>query len=132
MVKYSGVNNMIDLLLKLEMSLWLQETRFNYKYMDGILHPDFMEFGKSGNTYNKQDILDNMDGTIKAKLPFKDLKVKQIGEGAFLLTYQAELIENDRKIVTNRSSIWISGETFQLLFHQGTLVDTESDVWLEQ
>jgi hypothetical protein len=123
---------MIDLLLKLEMSLWLQETRFNYKYMDGILHPDFMEFGKSGKTYYKKDILNNMDGIIKAKLPFKNLKVKQIGEGAFLLTYQAELIENNQSVLTNRSSIWISGKTFQLLFHQGTLVDMESDTWLKQ
>jgi hypothetical protein len=123
---------MIDLLLKLEMSLWLQETRFNKKYMDGILHPDFMEFGKSGNTYYKTDILNNMNGTIKAKLPFKNLKVKQIGDAAFLLTYQAELIENDHHILTNRSSIWISGKTFQLLFHQGTTVDIESDTWLKQ
>ena len=112
---------MIELLLKLEMSLWINETRNNYDYLNKVLHPDFKEFGKSGKTYSKTDLLQNLDLHIKAKFPFKNLDVKQIDDSSFLITYQAEIVENGKSIISNRSSIWIGKDSFQLLFHQGTL-----------
>ena len=116
---------MIELLLKLEMSLWINETRNNPGYLDRILHNDFQEFAKSGRIYSKNDILKNSNFNIEAVFPFKKLNVKQIDEQTFLITYQAELVENERTIVSNRSSIWIGNKNFQLIFHQGTLVNED-------
>ena len=67
---------MIELLLKLEMSLWINETRNNLEYLDRILHNDFQEFGKSGKIYFKTDILRNSNLNIEAVFPFKKLNVK--------------------------------------------------------
>ncbi|AIO19013.1 hypothetical protein KQ51_01136 [Candidatus Izimaplasma bacterium HR1] len=114
---------MIELLLKLEMSLWIKETRNNYDYLDKILHKNFKEFGMSGSIFSKEDILNNLDLNLESKFPFKNLEVKQIDEISYLITYQAEVIEKTKSIKSNRSSIWIGRDSFQLLFHQGTLTE---------
>lgn len=112
---------MIEFLLKLEMSLWINETRNSYEYMDSILHPDFLEFGRSGKRYNKEDILKHINLDINAKFPFKDLNVKSISDTTYLITYQSVLIKEGMEEVSNRSSIWVLTEdNFKLLFHQGT------------
>ncbi len=112
---------MIELLLKLEMSLWINETRNSYEYLDKVLHSDFLEFGTSGNIYRKSDILNDLNLNITAKFPFKNLEVKQIDEKSILVTYQAEVLDKGVIVKTNRSSIWVGKDSFQLLFHQGTL-----------
>lgn len=114
---------MIELLLKLEMSLWIDETRNSKEYLNQILHDDFKEFGKSGKVYNKSDILTDTDNNMNTKFPFKNLEVKQIDEKSFLITYEAEIIQNSKSIKSNRASIWVGKESFQLLFHQGTLTE---------
>lgn len=114
---------MIELLLKLEMSLWVNETRNSKEFLEGVLHPDFKEFGRSGNIYNKQDIIDSTDLDINAIFPFKNLTVKDINDTTFLVTYQSALNKNNEIIKSNRSSIWIlTEEGLKLLFHQGTPV----------
>ena len=40
----------------LEESLWRAETRFDRKYMDAVLAPDFAEFGRSGRRYDRDAI----------------------------------------------------------------------------
>lgn len=75
----------------------------------------------SGKVYNKQDIINSTDIDINAVFPFKKLDVKQIDENSFLITYEAEIIKNNESIKSNRASIWIGKDSFQLLFHQGTL-----------
>lgn len=116
-------DNVIELLLKLEMSLWINETRGSYEYLDKVLHKDFKEFGMSGAVYLKQDILNDLDVNLEVSFPFKNLDVKQIGEQSFLITYQAEYTKNSKSILSNRASIWVGKESFQLLFHQGTLTE---------
>lgn len=112
---------MIELLLKLEMSLWINETRGNIDYMNKILHPDFLEFGRSGKTYTKKDILNNIEVDINAKFPFPNLDVKQIDDSTFLVRYQSVLIHEKELEKSNRSSIWITnGEQLQIIHHQGT------------
>ena len=114
---------MLEFLLKLEMSLWIEETRNNIEFLNKILHNDFMEFGKSGKVFYKKDIIDNIDDNINAIFPFENLKVKNIGEKTYLITYVATNKFKNKSIKTNRSSIWIGdSENIQMIFHQGTLV----------
>ena len=121
-IKKIGLGDyMIELLLKLEMSLWINETRGNYEYMNHVLHPDFIEFGRSGKTYIKEDILKDMEVDIKAVFPFPNLAVKQIEETTYLVTYISVLDRSGKKEYSNRSSIWIANEDqFKLIHHQGT------------
>ena len=113
---------MIELLLKLEMSLWINETRGSYDYMNHVLHDDFLEYGRSGKTYTKSDILEHLDLDINAVFPFPDLKVKQIDVNTYLITYKSVLLNEGKKEISNRSSIWITNdEICQLIHHQGTI-----------
>lgn len=113
---------MIELLLKLEMSLWINETRGNFTYMNQVLHPEFLEYGKSGRVYNKEEILKDMDVQINSVFPFPNLNVKQVDDNTYLVTYQSVLQNGATREICNRSSIWISnGEKLQIIHHQGTL-----------
>ena len=114
---------MLELLLKLEMSLWINETRFNGEYLDKVLHPEFKEFGRSGKTYNKIDIISSKEEDIKALFPFEKLEVKQLDKTAFLITYVSVIKDNDKLIKSNRSSIWVGETSFQMIFHQGTAIE---------
>ena len=112
---------MIELLLKLEMSLWIEETRNNQEYMTKVLHNDFIEYGRSGKRYDKIDILSHCDLEINAVFPFPNLSVKEINDNTYLITYQSVLLNGDKIEKSNRSSIWIEQDgTFQLIHHQGT------------
>lgn len=112
---------MIEMLLKLEMSLWVNETRNNYEYMNHILHDDFIEFGRSGKKYTKQDVLNSLDNDIICKFPFNDLNIKELNENTYLLTYQSVLLKIGNEEISNRSSVWLAQDgIYKLIFHQGT------------
>lgn len=114
---------MLELLLKLEMSLWITETRYNKDYLEKILHPKFKEFGMSGNSYDKQDIIDSKKQQLDIIFPFTNVDIHEINN-TYLITYQVKRKQEDIITTSNRSSLWVcEGETCQLLFHQGTKQD---------
>ncbi len=93
------------------------ENRSGNKVLD-ILHPNFKEFGKSGEVYYKADIdqirLDNDDYKIS------DFEECSLSEDCILCTYT--LFNTTNNTITNRSSIWKYYENdWKLLFHQGTV-----------
>jgi len=46
-------DEMIDSLRWLEESLWREDSRYDPDYMDAILAPGFVEFGRSGRVWAK-------------------------------------------------------------------------------
>ena len=52
----------------LEESLWRRETRFDSRYMEEILAPEFIEFGRSGRKYSRADSLGLEAYDIAAKI----------------------------------------------------------------
>ncbi len=111
---------MLELLLKLEMSLWIEETRNNKEYLNRILHPKFKEFGQSGKVYNKKDIIESKEVTLNVNFPFQNVDIKDLNNN-YLITYQIERIIDNKITTSNRSSIWTcNNESCQLIFHQGT------------
>ena len=84
----------------------------------GLLADGFREFGASGRTYDKPDVIALLLRTNPRTMELRDLKTVELCEGVVLLTYEA--IDASRS--TNRSSIWRRTEgTWQLLFHQETV-----------
>lgn len=113
----------IEILERLEESLWVSETRFNLEYMKQILSPDFFEFGKSGRVYSREETLTAPAQEIEARLPLKEFSVHQVARDAILTTYVSEVKVARRPQVANRSSIWVkTGNMWKLRFHQGTPV----------
>ena len=110
-------------LVKLEESLWIPETRFDQKYMDDLLTPDFFEFGRSGKIYNREQILSPRPQPINTTFPLKNLKIELITPEIVQITYVSEVMYEELEI-GNRSSIWIKTLTgWKLRFHQGTAVE---------
>jgi hypothetical protein len=103
----------------LERSLWRGATRFDRDHMERVLAPDFLEFGRSGRTYTRAEILAFEPSELDAVL--RDLEIRALSPNVALLTYRSELRQGPDPALANRSSIWtrLNG-TWQLRFHQGT------------
>lgn len=120
----TAINAPIDAceeLKSLEESLWRPETRLDHSYMERILAADFLEFGRSGRTYTRDEIMAAPPEAFAAVLPLKDLSVRLVTSEVALVTYVSESIEANVLDVANRSSLWIARPGgWQLRFHQGT------------
>jgi hypothetical protein len=83
-----------------------------------LLADEFREFGASGNTYEKPEVIALLLKTNPRTAELRDLRIMELCEGVVLLTYQAIVASRS----TNRSSIWRRTESrWQLIFHQGTV-----------
>jgi ribonuclease HI len=107
----------------LEESLWRPQTRFDREYLEQILAPDFVEHGRSGRRYARQDVVDTMPVEFAARLPLPDFEVREIADDVALVTYRSEVRYGENLETANRCSIWRrSSGGWVLEFHQGTPV----------
>ena len=113
----------VDELRKLEESLWIAQTRFDQAYLDQILSPEFIEFGRSGKVYSREETLSSAYHDIRCTLPLKNFTAHLIDANVYLVTYISESTSDGEMLAANRSSIWIkTPRGWQLRFHQGTPV----------
>lgn len=111
----------VQALRQLEESLWQAEVRFSIEDMEGILAPDFFEFGRSGRTYDRQTILESETYEIKAVLPLPDFRVRLLGPDVAQVTYNSIVDYPTGIEYGRRSSIWSRDNgKWKLRFHQGT------------
>jgi hypothetical protein len=108
-------------LMRLEEAMWREESRFDKAFMERELAPDFFEFGRSGRTYTRQQILDFPREPIAAQLPLEDFRMRLLDANTAQLTYNSKVRYQDVMEYGRRSSIWSRlGGTWVLRFHQGT------------
>ena len=101
-----------SVLLRLEEAMWREETRFDKAFMERALAPDFFEFGRSGRTYTRQQILDFPREPIAAHLPLENLRVRLLDVNTAQLTYDSKVWNQGVVEFGRRSSIWSrSGDT---------------------
>lgn len=88
--------------------------------MDRILAEDFFEFGRSGQKWSREEVLEYHEEEIKAELA--DMEVHFIDEKVALVTYMSKT-QHEELETSNRSSLWSkTAKGWQLKFHQGTAV----------
>lgn len=105
----------------LEEALWRSETRFNRTHMREVMSPDFFEFGQSGRVYDAEEVLSVDTEDIEAALPLPNLKIRQISDDVFQVTYDSVVNRGQDIEFAHRSSIWSRSEgKWELRFHQGT------------
>ena len=110
-----------DQLRRLEESLWRVETRFDRDHMNEVLAPDFLEFGRSGRVYRREDTLDVPAQSGDATLPLAKFAARSIAADVALVTYVSEVTYGQVKEVANRSSLWSRhAGGWRIRFHQGT------------
>ena len=107
----------------LEEGLWRSEVRFDRKRMDELLSPDFLEFGRSGRVYRREDFLGMPAQPINARLPLEEFHARLLAADVAQVTYVSAVTYEGVEEIANRSSIWTRTEHgWQLRFHQGTAV----------
>lgn len=82
-----------------------------------LLHPNFVEFGASGRTWDRETILSSMRNNPAVSGDAADFCPEELAHDVVLLTYR---IVGEQ--VSLRSSVWVRepGQGWRIRFHQGT------------
>lgn len=114
-----------SLLRNLEEELLRPEVRNSADRAGRLLSQDFIEFGSSGGTYDKAQVIESLQQEAPdpaVQILLTDFSARQLAPGVVLATYRTVCrggAEPDQHRL--RSSIWklIDGR-WQMVFHQGT------------
>lgn len=114
---------MEQLIFELEKKLLKPEIRKSSEELEKLLANDFIEFGSSGKTYNKEEVIEslaNEDDSFTFEID--DFKTYQLSENIILATYR--LLKKDKETINSlRSSIWKKETSeWKMIFHQGTKI----------
>jgi hypothetical protein len=109
----------------LELELHRGATRADRTRMELLLHPDFVEFGRSGVLRTREATLAEFAGGGESapRILADRFVLQRLGDDLALLTYRSAHAGADgrRERFTWRSSLWQRGAPgWQLRFHQGT------------
>ena len=114
-----------SLLVKLERQLHDPSVRRDKARLAELLHPEFIEFGRSGQSYTFSQMVEHLEVEALAppSLHAQDFVVRLLGETAALVTYKSAHVTAGGKLERHalRSSLWQRTERgWQMVFHQGT------------
>lgn len=110
---------------ELELELLKPTVRKNKKILKELIDDNFVEIASTGIVINKNDVLESLLKENKIEWKVSNMKVVEIAEGLFLVTYKVtkSILKNNTKISSLRSSIWKNyNGKFKIIFHQGTLI----------
>ena len=115
-------NESVALLRRLELSLHQPDVRASREKLAELLADDFIEFGRSGRTYDKPSILTALTQETGANPApeVSDFQARFEAETIVLITYRSSR-RSPSPMATNRSSLWrLRAGRWQMAFHQGT------------
>lgn len=115
---------LLEELKALETELHKNESRRNRKRMDALLHPEFIEFGRSGKTWNRAEVLEEFGpDNVVPVIESRNFDLALLTPDIALLTYVSAHVDDGGtpRRHTLRSSVWVRTEVgWQMRFHQGT------------
>jgi hypothetical protein len=82
-----ATDNLLQHLRELEVALHQSAVRRDAARIDELLHESFAEFGRSGRSYNRGDILEMLRHEVSGPVWAQDFSVAEIADGIALLTY---------------------------------------------
>ena len=86
-----------------------------------LLADSFVEFGSSGRTFTKEEIISSMSAESPVNCTATEFNVQLLASQTALVTYRA-CRQSEPPVFTLRSSLWQQREgQWQLVFHQGTI-----------
>jgi hypothetical protein len=116
--------SLLSQLEALEVELHQPVVRWDVARLDSLIHDEFQEFGRSGASYTKADIVASLLAAAQhARVVADNFLVRRLAPDVALLTYRSAHALPDGTLHrhTLRSSIWQrSGNGWQMSFHQGT------------
>jgi hypothetical protein len=126
----SPEDSLRQLLYQLEKRLLQPEVRHSTLALDELLADDFVEFGSTGDIYDKPAIIRALNAEPEVEIIMTDFKMILLGAETALVTYHAVFSDENGTSAKHslRSSIWrMSGGTWRLVFHQGTPLSNPCD-----
>jgi hypothetical protein len=122
------MNNEIALfneIKELEYTLLNPAARKSAAILTDILSDDFIEFGSSGKTYNKQQSIDALQNEAAEAIDITNFQIRCVAPTTILATYIAvKGNKTDYPQSSLRSSLWVSKNgKRQIIFHQGTNIN---------
>ncbi len=118
----------MDHLKSLEIEIQQQEIRSNKARITELLHPDFVEIGYSGRTYDFKSTLDSMlNLPADFNLWSQDFEYIKYAPDVVQVIYLSANIDKHGNLNRHakRTSIWVNETgSWQMKFHQGTPVPT--------
>ncbi len=122
-----ATDDLLQHLRELEVALHRPEVRRDPSRVDELLHDSFLEFGRSGRSYSRSDVLELLSHEVSpGTIWSQGFTVAEVGEGIALLTYKSAYIDANGELAghTLRSSLWQrTSRGWQMRFHQGTPTD---------
>lgn len=107
-----------------ERELLRPEVRSDSARVRELLHPEFVEIGRSGRVWSADEVVGLFaDGPPAGRIVADGFGVSAVGHGCMLVTYRSAHVGADGSWSRHawRSSLWINLErTWKLRFHQGT------------
>ncbi len=107
----------------LEESLFRPEIRASANAVADLLDEEFVEFGSSGGTFNKKDVIDALQSEPAMQRSLADFRARRLAADIVLLTYRSIRRGGGDSAERHflRSSIWKQfGGQWRMVFHQGT------------
>src|SRR5262245_12432593 len=94
--------------------------------IDGLLHPDFLEFGSSGRTWDRAEIVAALATAGSNGMSVEAFEAHRLAADVVLATYRTvEIASGSEPRRRLRSSLWVrTGDRWLLRFHQGTPTTT--------
>ena len=116
------MNDLKEVIYKLETSLLQQEVRSSVESLDALISNDFIEYGSSGLVYSKDIILKRLPQEVSPSYVLYDFEIVVLSENIIQTRFKTDRINLDNtKTVSLRTSLWRkSNNKWQIFFHQGT------------
>ena len=114
------MRDLITILQDLERELHESSVRTAGRVAE-LLADSFVEFGCSGTTYSRAEVISALLAEPATTISAADFKVHSLAPDVALLTYRA-CRHSVQDVYSLRSSIWqLQSGQWRILFHQGTL-----------
>ena len=111
----------LAILTGLEEGIWRADTRFDPAFREARFAPDFIESGRSGRIYTRDEIVRIEAHPIHAVLPLPDLYVRLLDADTAQVLYNSVVTYGEVVEKARRSSIWSRTPAgWVMRFHQGT------------
>lgn len=110
-------------LRRLEEAMTKLEIRQSPNELSRLLADDFREFGSSGRTFDKRQIIEALKNQPPVQLWLDEFQVMQLAPDVALVTYRGhcKFPGSDQVSHSLRSSIWRNRNgRWEVAFHQGT------------
>lgn len=111
-----------NIVIEFEKMLLDPNVRKSPASVDRLLDDSFVEFGTSGNTYDKKIIIERLSLETPSEIDAFDFVSVRLSSDVIQLRFKTRRVSEDGSVTASlRSSIWRkASDGWKMVFHQGT------------